>query len=127
MLADKKVLVETEHFLKPYSTFMDLNPRNMKRLLNSYTVNRASSLIAHIDIDLHELVLWTILTLRWPVLAEYLSEHLDDLTNEFTSSKLPVAIEELLRDEEVKTLLSGGHIQKPLRISSIEKCRQLFM
>jgi hypothetical protein len=127
MLAEKKVLMQTEHFLKPYGAFMDLNPRNMKRLLNNYTVNKASSLISHIDVNFHELVLWTILTIRWPNLAEYVSTHIDTLVSVNASQEVPLDIQNLLRDEEVRSVLSGGAIKKPLTVVNIQKCRQLFM
>lgn len=46
----------------------------MKRLVDAYSVNRTLATLAHIDIERDQLALWTILSPRWPQLAEYLEE-----------------------------------------------------
>lgn len=130
-LADKQTLVQTEHFLQPYSVYLDLNPRSMKRLLNSYTVNKATSLISHIDITAHQLALWTILATRWPILADYLLENPEMLAKESkTDTALPDPIKGLWNQQEVQTVIKASGIKgssPALSQDTLRKCRELFV
>jgi hypothetical protein len=68
--------IQTEHFLKPFALFTEPNPRAMKRLSNAYTLGSDIRIVEKSKNILRErkqLALWTILTLRRPPLAEYLS------------------------------------------------------
>ena len=127
-LADKTTLKKTEYFLQPYSKFLDTNPRSMKRLLNSYSVNKASSLISHIDIPLPQLISWTIILMRWPSLADYLMEHPDAIAHDQNLDRIiPNSIHSLLEDSEVKNVINGKEKQDALTADTLKKCRQLFM
>ncbi|MEO7768928.1 MAG: P-loop NTPase fold protein, partial [Ferruginibacter sp.] len=128
-LAEKTTLKQTKHFLEPYNVLVDINPRDMKRLLNSYSVNKASSLLSHIDVPLHELILWTIIEMQWPVLAEYLLDHpsVINLSPEEQKSKTPPYIADLLQDEKVSNVVCGGEIGARLSEDSVKKCRLLYV
>ena len=71
-LATPKVMQQIENTLEPYAELLELNPRSMKRLVNTYSANLALSFLSDISIDPHQLILWTILSSRWPLLAEAL-------------------------------------------------------
>ena len=65
--------VEATHFLTRFSGLMPANPRSIKRIINTYGVNRAIHLSSEgVTAETAEikrvLALWTILGLRWPVL-----------------------------------------------------------
>jgi hypothetical protein len=75
-LSTPEMNIQTEHFLKPFALFTEPNPDAMKRLSNAYTLGRDIRIVEKSKNILRErkqLALWTILTLRRPPLAEYLS------------------------------------------------------
>jgi hypothetical protein len=66
---------EVEHFLEPFAPLLEPNPRSMKRLINAFILQRAIAFRSSISYDdpetfLRQLALWTIITMRWPVLLE---------------------------------------------------------
>jgi peptidoglycan hydrolase-like protein with peptidoglycan-binding domain len=77
-LAEAAAAGEQDHVLAPYLPLLDTNPRALKRLRNAYaiaTMGRFASLdIATSDHSVDALVRWTILTLRWPWLADRVIE-----------------------------------------------------
>ncbi|MCR8560411.1 KAP family NTPase [Mucilaginibacter sp. BJC16-A38] len=123
-LAQQQTVKQTEHFLKSYGKFLDVNPRNMKRLLNNYLVNKAASLISHIDIPRHQLVLYTILSIQWPDLTEYLLQAPEIITTHGTD--LPTAIASLLSQPEVSAVIKGKGFQEGLTIATLKNCSILF-
>ena len=81
-LADEEVEETTHHFLQRFVPLLEPNPRAMKRLLNAYSVYRDIAILSHLDFESTEegrkkLALWTIVSLRWPLLAEFLVSHAD--------------------------------------------------
>lgn len=125
-LAAPDITMHLEHTLLPYKEFLEDNPRAMKRLVNSYSANRALALLSETKIDLHQLALWTIIQSRWPLLAEYLEEHsemLSYISQQGDMSKVPPEVPESLKtlfvEPEVRNLVSGGSFHVPLEKSSI--------
>ncbi len=74
-LATPKVTKRLEHELRPYAGLLKPNPRAMKRFVNAYSANKALVTLSRIEIDRHQLVLWTIINERWPVLAYFLEDY----------------------------------------------------
>ena len=77
-LATPKVERAAEHVLLPFRPLLDSNPRAMKRLVNAYGLARGMELLNRRTLGgdreaQHRTALWTILSLRWPRLAEYLA------------------------------------------------------
>ncbi len=66
---------ETAHALLPFAPLLDLNPRAIKRFSMAYTLLRSVRVAEGSDIELKPLALWTIVTTRWPLLAEYLGRN----------------------------------------------------
>ena len=60
----------SEHQLLKYATLLQPNPRAMKRFILTYGVLRAIRTVEGISIESDLLALWTVLQIRWPVLAE---------------------------------------------------------
>jgi hypothetical protein len=127
-LAAPEVVARTEHALKPFAPLLEPNPRAMKRLVNAYSTNRALALLAHLHIDREPLVRWTILSLRWPRLADALAEHPERVEGkQETGAPVPAEIEALLGREEVQAVLNGGHVaRKPLDAETIRLCATLW-
>jgi hypothetical protein len=63
-----------EHRLLRFSSFIEANPRAMKRLVNAVGMAQAQAFLEGRDPPLDTLARWTILELRWPLLAECLRE-----------------------------------------------------
>lgn len=99
-LASRRAQAASEQML--LSTFGDLlepNPRAMKRLVNTYSANRALALIAGANLSEAVLARWTILSLRWPALADYLARHPEQVTSIGVSSPPDV-------DDDLQTLFA---------------------
>jgi hypothetical protein len=82
-LAAPDMQARTQHALAPFISLLERNPRSMKRLVNAYDMQRAMFRLSHgpreglADEAGKKLVLWTIVLLRWPTLAEHLQSNPD--------------------------------------------------
>lgn len=64
---------ELRHALERFSHLIEPNPRGMKRLVNAYGLERALAVrggLVYSEEVWQQSVLWTIVRLRWPVLAD---------------------------------------------------------
>lgn len=127
-LSQKSTVARTEHFLRPYNRYLDLNPRNMKRLLNQYLVNKAASVLTGILIPRHQLALWTIIQIQWPLLANYFARHPDalDTLKGPDPGQLPTEISSLLQIRGVRDVLDGEGISGPLLKDTVLSSGLLF-
>ena len=100
----------TEHVLQEFAPMLEANPRAMKRLVNAYGFNRSTSVLADQDLDVGPLARWTIVEMRWPLLARHL-EQFPDLADSIGVTNAPVAdasdLAELFRDAEVIEVMRG--------------------
>jgi hypothetical protein len=120
-----------EHVLQPFRPLLDANPRAMKRLVNAYGLARGIELLsAHVgggkDAQ-HRTALWTILSLRWPRLAEYLAAHPEaaaDFGNGEAPAGIPAELKQLFEDEKVKAVIRGdaSGVEAKLDPDSIRLC-----
>jgi len=72
-----EVREQTENVLIKFVPLLEPNPRGIKRLVNTYGVNRSLATLAHANVSQDQLALWTILSMRWPALADTLVESPD--------------------------------------------------
>ncbi|MCH7547575.1 MAG: hypothetical protein IID30_14330, partial [Planctomycetes bacterium] len=131
-LATPEVEKRTEHALLPFAHLLDGNPRSMKRLVNAYGIQRTVCLLAGIDIPAGELVLWTILAIRWPLLAERLQRNpewinyiLDSkkFRKDEEDKKLPPAVIEikpLFSDQDVKQIIEGKDVDAAITLNTLK-------
>jgi hypothetical protein len=126
-LASPDVMQRTEHTLKKFAPLLDDNPRAMKRFVNAYSVNRALSTLSFSDIELNDLAQWTIFTLRWPQLAEYLTKNPDTIDKNITVNQngMDDNIRQLLKDEDVKKVMEGNGITGLMDKKTIIACSHL--
>ncbi len=130
-LAAPEVVKRLEHTLKPYARLLEPNPRAMKLLVNSYSANRALAILAEVEIDLHQLALWTILTSRWPQLADYLAERpgmLAEIGQPAGGAGFPDDLIPLCTDAGVKEVVGGESLHAPpvpLTEDTLMKCSQM--
>jgi hypothetical protein len=101
------------HLLENYADLLDPNPRSAKRFLMAYSVNCAARLAEGGQFESQTLALWTLLTIRWPALADWVREQLPD------QSLKPVNQEghpsRLLLDAEVNRVIEspkGGPLDR---------------
>jgi hypothetical protein len=115
-LATPKLERAAEHVLQPFRPLLDANPRAMKRLVNAYGVARGIELLSHHSLRWdkqaqHQTALWTILSLRWPRLAEYLAGNPDAAerigADGAVPGDLPTDLAPLLTDAEVEQVVLG--------------------
>lgn len=105
---------ETEHRLAKFSDILERNPRAMKRLVNAYGMHQASNILGGRRVDLDALARWTVLQLRWPILADALAGSPDLLNPDVSSPSLTsthadyALITALLADNEVRRVISEG-------------------
>jgi hypothetical protein len=84
----------------------------MKRVVNDFVVRKQIATILNIKLDFESLALWTILSLRWPQLAEYIMREPDKINligRKPGKGKVPEHLEELFfdRDKTVQKVVNG--------------------
>ncbi len=102
---------KSEHLLHPFVDFLDPNPRAMKRFVNAYAFRKAIALLGGCDIETGPLVLWTLMELKWPLLADYLTDHpemVERIGSESASDGIPPDIKELFTDGAVLAVVQGN-------------------
>jgi KAP family P-loop domain len=114
-LATEQAEASTEYFLKDFARLLEPNPRAMKRLLNAYALHRDMAILSGLNVlgDMKmrkQLVLWTIVCLRWPLLEQLLIDNLEyvDVINQSASTNaVPDQVRPLLKRESVKNVING--------------------
>ena len=102
---------KSEHLLHPFVDFLDPNPRAMKRFVNAYAFRKAIALLGGRDMETGPLVLWTLMELRWPLLADYLTDHpemVERIGSELAFDGIPPDIKELFTDGAVLAVVQGN-------------------
>lgn len=115
-LATPKLERAAEHVLHPFRPLLEANPRAMKRLVNAYGVARGVELLSRHSLRWdkhaqHQTALWTILSLRWPRLAEYFATHPDAAaligTDGSALPDVPTDLLPLFADADVEQVVLG--------------------
>ena len=115
---------ETEENLQKFEHLLEPNPRAIKRLLNTFVIYRAIAIMKRVNLDFDKLTLWTIITMRWPLLGDYLLQHPRDIEKLDNPSELPAEdIKKLLKLDKAQILnvIRGKKIGKHLDAKAIEK------
>lgn len=117
----------TEHALQPYANLLEPNPRAMKRLVNAFGFQQAVNWLSERDVPQHPLVLWTLIQMRWPLLADNLARYPDSLTaigEENPPTQVPDNLRDLFRSPEVLAVVQGRHtglVASPLTPEQIRR------
>jgi hypothetical protein len=122
-----------EHTLLPLARLLEQNPRAMKRLVNAYGVQRdINTLDSDLILDPLRLGRWTLITLRWPVLEDYLTRYpkhvafigsKDEKPGELLAEPI---ILRLFDDETVIKAFHGGNgLGDPLDEAAVRVCLRL--
>jgi len=120
---------EIEHQLSAFVPLLEPNPRAMKRMVNAYGVRRAIDLLAGRHTPTPVLARWTIMELRWPLLAEQLSLHPEQVAWIRSGKPPPKGIAEPLAslhtDPGVRKVVAGRGYGKSLTVEAIRACTGL--
>jgi hypothetical protein len=126
-LALPKVQERIEHSLQKYINLLEPNPRAMKRLANAYSANLALKYLSEVEVERHQLVLWTILSSRWPHVADRFLES-PEVVDDFVGGKfinLSDDWKKLVGDDndEIEEVVIGLADAAPLSSETIKNCR----
>jgi len=102
----------SHHVLQLFENFVESNPRVMKRQIMAYGMARATDLASFRSTPQPLLAAWSVLSMRWPALAEWIREDPDRLAMAApaTEATNPTdkAFVSLLRSREVQRLITGN-------------------
>jgi len=113
-----------------FDRLLEPNPRAMKRLVNAYGLARDVELIesgAQVSTDtlaIKQLALWTILRLRWPLLAQHLEHHPADVDKIGTSASLdhvPEALRGVFGEPELVEVAHGAGVGATLDAAAVTR------
>jgi len=125
-MAVPAVAATTEHALQDFTDLLDKNPRSMKRFVNAYGVERALRTIEGTNVGLDQLARWTIVLLRWPIMAGLLRSDpkLVDKIGSDPGYTVPENARSLFTDDEIKQVIAGTKRAhgKPLDADAIRQC-----
>ena len=115
---------QLDKLLAEFAPLIENNPRSMKRLMNAYGIERDRLLRDGRLLSKQErrqLVLLTILRLRWPLLADHLRECPGDASFLLDGSGVSEehAFKDLFDDGEVLSLFDGSIVQERLNAELI--------
>lgn len=123
-----------EHFLLQFWELVEPNPRAMKRLLNAYTIQASLAILAGLDLKNEErrkqLVLFTIITLRWPDLEREIANDIK-IVDQIKKKEIPEQhtyneeIKKLILDPEVQRVFGGDGIGVDLDTEAVQLFRNL--
>jgi len=94
-LSNDQVSLDEANYLGLGRIF-DRNPRAMKRFLNAYSVMRLMISQSGAEVPAIQIAGWTVVCLRWPLLAEHLAERPKDVAH-FRYDSLPSEVPDPVR------------------------------
>lgn len=105
-LVDKSPEAEkqSKHLLSQFARVLSGNPREMKRLLNAFTMRRALSIIQFSDVSMEVLFRWTIIEQSYPALADELIKQ-PELIEHFTPHSEDPGVTEYKEQKVPETLI----------------------
>jgi KAP family P-loop domain len=114
---------EIEHRLIPFGDLVESSPRSMKRLINAYKIELHRLLaedrrVGTAGVTPEQLALWTILSMRWPLLADQLAQR-PELVSDGSSMDWTEQLRDLWDSEDVKAVVTGYGVPARLTESAV--------
>ena len=122
-ISSRKSEKSRAHFLQPFAGLLEPNPRAMKRLINAYGIQQAVNFLEGRRVDPRALALWTIIEMRWPLLANLLTKY-PALISEFgqetkpTDERIPDDLKDLFISPEIERVVQGNGISPPVALDA---------
>jgi hypothetical protein len=121
-LSDSEVEEEIKYRLMPFAQLLEPNPRAMKRLVNAYRIELRRMLaegrqVGSAAVTPEQLALWTILTMRWPLLADRLALHPGAVSGEQADAMGD--LHGLWQSDAVQAVISGDGVPAQLTESAV--------
>lgn len=92
-ITSAEALGQTEHRLAQFGSLIEPNPRSMKRLVNAIGMAQARAILEGRSIPPETRIRWTLLSLRWPVLADFIADN-PDIINRWTAAGAGASLSE---------------------------------
>ena len=125
-LESEAVEAHTKHTLDTFGHLLEDNPRAMKKLINAYGIQRDLLVLEDPDLLINEtrlrqLALWTITSLRWPLLADYLEDHPEAVDTLRAGSipalgDAPKELERVVRDPTLRAVVQGSEVDPAVQL-----------
>jgi hypothetical protein len=122
-LRDADVEEEIRYRLVPFAALLESNPRAMKRLINAYRIELRRMLaegrqVGSSAVTPEQLALWTILSMRWPILADWLAAHPGVLESERDDPAMG-DLRDLWVSDPVRAVVTGEGVPAALTESAV--------
>ena len=134
-LSGEQFDAELEHFLTQFASFVDPNPRSMKRLMNGYSVYRDMAILSNIDVwqsvgRRRALARWAILLADAPLLMDELERNPKLVPAIHSNEVTPELLErddllEVAKSDRVRRLFLGDTADGVLTYELIKAFRPL--
>ncbi len=101
----------TLHRLEKFGALIEPNPRSMKRLVNAINMSRGRMVLERRDtVSFEAIARWTMLELRWPLLADWLAEKPARIgrNQRADNASVDLVMQGLLKDRMVAATIKGG-------------------
>lgn len=118
-LSESSVTAQYEHELTRFRAFLEPNPRTMRLFVNTYGIERCLRTLEEVLVPTGPLALWTVIEIRWPLLADYLRSHPSAFESPHDGH--PEEIQPLLTDPEVMRVVHDRG-SGPLTADLIRQC-----
>jgi KAP family P-loop domain/NB-ARC domain len=113
-MSASEVSEATEHALQKFAPLLLANPRGMKRFVNTYSVLRILRTLEGNTVAPDALALWTIIRIRWPLLAEHLerdAEVIDAITAADSAAGVPDSVKSLVATPAVRRFFQEAPVE----------------
>lgn len=129
----KEALECTEHFLRQFWQLVEPNPRAMKRLLNAYSIQMDLATLMGLEMAelgvRKQLVLFTIVSMRWPLLEREIirkPQVARKILNPSEEFELDDYIQEIIdQDSDIKKVFQGGDTGVELDEKALQGFRKI--
>lgn len=111
------IQVDTRHELARFGKYLEPNPRSIKLFVHTYGMLQSLRTLEGIPFQTDPLALWTVVEIRWPLLADHLRAHPDDID----PGRAPKLILELLTSAQVQAVIANSE-WGPLTPDDVRDC-----
>jgi hypothetical protein len=108
-LSEQAVTETTRHELSQFAPLLEANPRSIKLFVNSFGMQQTLRTLEGTRVSTTPLALWTIVEIRWPLLADHLRRYPDHIELGLAAGAPPDEIRQLLESPDVQRVIKNVH------------------